>query len=151
MTRQEKSANFIAFFIIASVIILWHIRHMTSKDEIKKWLKAHNRNYNWLAVELGMTHRAVRNMFSKNGVLSHRAVLLIETLMDKRQFSIPIEFAVTATIKLTTEEFAYFSKLAKDACMTTEEWVVSAIRYAGEHPEIIDEIIRQEQGKKNSD
>lgn len=123
---------------------------MTTKEEVKAWLKANKKTYSWLATKLDLNPATVGNMFSKKGVLSHRAVLLIETLMNKRHLSIPIDFAVTATIKFTTQEFSYFTKLAKDACMTTEEWVVAAIRYAGEHPEIIDEIIRQEQGKENT-
>lgn len=123
---------------------------MTTKEEIKDWLKSTNRNYNYLAKELGITPTAVRNMFAKNGELSHRAILLIESLMDKRRFSPSVDFAVKTTISLSVSEFACFTKLAKEAGMSTEDWILSAIRYAGEHPEIIDEIIRQEQGKENS-
>lgn len=122
---------------------------MTTKEEIKDWLKATNKNYIWLAKELGITPTAVRNMFAKNGELSHRAILLIESLMDKRRLATPVEFAVTTTITLTIAEYAHFTKLAKEAGLTTEDWFFSAIRYAGEHPEVVDEIIRQEQGNKN--
>lgn len=124
---------------------------MTTKEEVKAWLKTNKKTYSWLATKLDLNPATVGNMFSKKGVLSHRAVLIIETLMNKRQLAIPVEFEVTATIKLTTQEHAYFTNLAKDACLTTEEWVVAAIRYAGEHPEVVDEFIRQDQRKKNAE
>lgn len=123
---------------------------MTTKEEVKAWLKTHKKTHSWLATKLDLQTKTVTNMLSKNGVLSGRVLVLIDSIMGKNTPAMFAYVSAKVEIGLTQEELKYYTKLAKSAGITVEDWIVSTIKYAGEHPEVIDEIIRQEQGKENT-
>lgn len=66
---------------------------MTSKTEIKEWLKKIGRNRQWLADQLGVSKYAINNYLSTSIDIPSRAAGMISKLMQKEDqdsASIPV-------------------------------------------------------------
>ena len=106
------------------------------KDQVKSWLKATQRDREWLGWELGVTKRAVDNWLSTSNPIPAAKLSLIKRLMAdddaaaarRKQQLDPIAQVFSLEVDLPT--FRAYSAAAKAAHLTLEEWSIDELNQA---------------------
>lgn len=110
----------------------------TSKDDIKAWLKAHNRTRDWLASQLFVQKKTVDNWLSSPKAIPDDKLALIARLMAddeatearRRQQLDPVAQVFSIEVDLPT--FRAYSQAAKVHHLTIEEWAIAELNAAAD-------------------
>jgi maltooligosyltrehalose synthase len=107
-----------------------------NKEQIKAWLKAHNRDRQWLADKLGKALQTINNWLSSAKPIPDTILALIAHLMAddaaaaarRKQQLDPIAQVFSLEVDLPT--FRTYSQAAKAHHQTIEEWAIAELNAA---------------------
>jgi len=108
------------------------------KEQIKAWLKAHNRDREWLGQQLDTEVKTVHNWLSSSRPIPEAKLALIKRLMEddeadalrrKQQLS-PVAQVFSLEVDLPT--FRAYSAAAKAQHLTLEEWSIAELNLAAD-------------------
>lgn len=134
-----------------------------TKESTKNWLKAINKNREWLATECETEKGTINNWLSPAGPFPASAILKIHELMVKFPSSISqpphpknalttqngVESLDRITIEVEGELQLKINQKALELGMTTSCWASLALEEAAEEPDIMERIERR-YAKKNT-
>lgn len=108
------------------------------KEQIKVWLKAHNRDRAWLAAELGKKLQTVNNWLSSAKPIPDNIMALIRRMMQddesaeaaRRQKLIPTAQVFSLEVDLPT--FRAYSAASLLHGQTLEQWAIDELNAAAE-------------------
>jgi len=108
------------------------------KEQIKAWLKAHNRDREWLGQQLDTEVKTVHNWLSSSRPIPEAKLALIKRLMAddeaaelrRKQQLDPIAQVFSLEVDLPT--FRAYSAAAKAHHLTIEEWSIAELNLAAD-------------------
>jgi len=106
------------------------------KDIIKRWLKSHAKDRDWLGEKIGVNKRTVDNWLSSPKIIPPVKMALINRVIDdeeaaearRKQQLDPIAQVFSLEVDLPT--FRAYSAAAKAAHLTIEEWSIDELNQA---------------------
>lgn len=109
-----------------------------SKEQIKAWLKAHNRDRSWLAEQLGKKLQTVNNWLSSAKPIPDVTLNLISRMMAdddaeearRKAQQHPLNQLYSIEVDLPT--FRLYSRAAAEQRQTVEEWSIATLNAAAE-------------------
>lgn len=103
---------------------------MTTKGDVKRWLKIIGRDREWLARQCGVSKRQVDNWLSSSINIPAKAVLIIQRLMNGEAESSP-----RIVIDFTDKEWEIICEAMKSQKQTFLEFVNTALQNAAKEKE----------------